>query len=201
MLSLSTVQQKDKSGFTLIEILVVITLIGIITVFATTFFITTIDQYFALQQNATAFNDLSSHYQRLANVIRGITGINSAAANDLNIYAYFYPNDTYVSLVHYYISGGKLLADVTPMTANPPSGTPITANKKTYTIIDQFVSISGVDTFVYLDAGNATLASPVSSLNSIKAIKVNLAVPSKAPTNTNQSLTLQLSLRNRKTNL
>ena len=194
-------EAKRQSGFTIIEILVTITLLGLIATFMFTFFITTIDQYFALQQNSTSFNDLAQHYQRLANVLRCITGINSAAANDLNIYAYFYPNDAYVSLVHYYISGGQLLADVTPMTANPPNGTLITASKKTYTIITQFVSLPGIDTFVYFDAGNSVISSPVASTNTIKAIKINLAVPSLAPTSTNQSLTLQVSLRNRKTNL
>jgi len=193
--------KRKQRGFTIVELLMTITLIGLIATFMFTFFITTINQYLALQQNSDAFNDLSQHYQRLANVLRGITGINSAAANDLNIYAYFYPNDAYVSLVHYYISGGSLLADVTPMTANPPNGTPITASKKTYTIITQFVSIPGIDTFVYLDAANSIITSPVTNLNTIKDIKVNLAVPSLAPTSTNQSLSVQVSLRNRKTNL
>jgi len=194
-------KRTGQKGFTIVELLVVMVVAGLLSAFTFSFVITAINQYFSLQQNATDFNNLASHYQRLANVLRGLTGINSAASTDLSVYAYFYPNDSYVSLVHYYISGGKLLADVTPLTANPPNGTLITASKKTYTIINQFVSTPGVNTFIYLDSTNSVIASPVTNLDTIKAIQVNLAVPSVAPTSTSQSLTLQVSLRNRKTNL
>jgi prepilin-type N-terminal cleavage/methylation domain-containing protein len=193
--------ETRKSGFTIVELLVTMTLIGTVSAFTFPFIIGAIRQYFGLQQNATSFNDLANHYQRMANVLRGITGINSATSSDLNIYAYFSPNDSYVSLVHYYLLNGKLLADVTPMTANPPNGTPITASQKTYTIINQFVSVPGVNLFVYFDGSNTVLTPPISDLNTIKAIQVNLAEPSLAPSATNQALQLQVSLRNRKTNL
>lgn len=194
-------KSSSSAGFTIIELLVVISLVAIVSTFAFTFFNTSINQYLSLQQNSDAFNDLSSHYQRLANVLRGLTDISSASDNDLTVYAYFSPNDAYASLIHYYITGGKLLADVTPLTANPPNGTLITSQKKTYTIINQFVSIPGVPTFVYIDAANTILTTPVVDQHTVKSIKVNLAVPSKSPSLTNQSLTLQVSLRNRKTNL
>ena len=190
-----------SSGFTIVELLVVMAVAAIVSTFAFTFFNTTLSQYFALQQNSISFNDLASHYQRLANVLRGLTDISSASDNDLSVYAYFSPNDAYVSLIHYYISNGQLLADVTPLNANPPNGTLLTAQKKTYTIISQFVSVPGVSTFVYIDGSGTVLPTPVTAEHTVQIIKVNLAVPSKAPSLTNQSLTLQVSLRNRKTNL
>ena len=62
---------------------------------------------------------------RVATVLRGATDINSAASADITLYSYFYPTDTYVSLVHYYLqTSGKvtqLMADVTPLSANPPA--------------------------------------------------------------------------------
>jgi hypothetical protein len=120
----------------------------------------------------------------------------------LTIYAYFSPNDTYVSLVHYYVSGSTLLADTTHMTANPPIGNPITSSKVTSTIISNFQLVNGVNTFDYLDASGATLSLPISDLNSIKSIRVNLAVPSSGPiANSYSTISTQVSLRNRKTNL
>lgn len=190
-----------EQGFTIVELTVVIVLVGIVSTFAFTFFNTSTNQYLSLQQDADSFNGLASHYQRLANVLRGLTDITAAGANDITLYAYFSPNDAYVSLIRYYISQDKMLADVTPLTSNPPSGTLITSSQKTYTIINNFYSTPGVDTFVYLDSSGSTLPMPISDLHTIKGITVNLAVPSKSPSDTSQALTLQVSLRNRKTNL
>lgn len=190
-----------QRGFTIVELTVVILLVGIISTFAFTFFNTSTNQYLALQQDADSFNGLASHYQRLANVLRGLTDITAASANEITLYAYFSPNDAYVSLIRYYIYQNKMLADVTPLTSNPPNGTLITSSQKTYTIINNFYSTPGVDTFVYLDSSGSTLALPISDLHTIKGLTVNLAVPSKSPSNTSQALTLQVSLRNRKTNL
>jgi len=192
---------KNQKGFTLSELMVVMVLIGIMVSFTYTVFNMSINQYFELQRDGDAFYSLSQHYQRLANVLRGSTGITNAASSDLTVYAYFSPNDSTVSQIRYYISGTSMMADITPMTANPPGGTPLTAQKKTYTIIPNFYSAPGVDTFVYLDAANTVLTPPISDLNTIKAIKINLAVSSVKPSISHQALTIQISLRNRKTNL
>ncbi|MGZ6004620.1 MAG: pilus assembly FimT family protein [Candidatus Saccharimonadales bacterium] len=192
---------QNQHGFTLAELTVVMVLIGILVSFTYTFFNMTIAQYFTLQRDGDAFYSLSQNYQRLANVLRGITGITSASDNDLICYAYFAPDDTYVSQIHYYISGGNMLADVTPMTANPPSGSLLTSKKKTFTIIEHFYARPGINTFTYMDANATVLTTPVSDLNSIKGIKVSLAVSSVAPNTDTQALTIQISIRNRKTNL
>jgi hypothetical protein len=165
------------------------------------FFKSSLFSYLNLQSQATNFTDVAIQSQRISSVVRGLTGIISAGNNDLQIYAYFYPQDAFVSQVHYYLNGTstQLLADVTAMTANPPTGTLITNSKKTYTIITNFKQGASTNLFQYLDASNTLLAVPVADLTAIKAIKINLAA--SAPANTNQMLTIQVSLRNRKTNL
>lgn len=167
-----------------------------------TFFKTNFFTYLNLQKDATGFTELASQSQRVGNVLRGLTDIQAAQDDEITLYGYFFPTDTYVSLITYYKSndGTKLYADVTPMTSNPPIGTPITADKKTHTIINNFKNAPGVKLFEYLDSSGAALALPIAELHSIKGIKVNLAVDTEAGT-TNQAMTLQLSLRNRKTNL
>lgn len=165
-----------------------------------TFFKTNLFTYLDLQKDASSLTDLAGESQRIASVVRGTTGITSAGANDLVMYAYFYPTDTYVSQVHYYISNSQLLADVTPMSANPPTGTLLTAQKQTYTIIGYFSEPAGTNLFTYLDASNTVLAAPVSDVNTIKGITVTLATPNSVGTS-RQTMTLTVSLRNKKTNL
>lgn len=198
---MSDLKLRNQSGFTLAEIMVATVLIGIVVSFTYTFFNMTINQYFTLQRDADAFYSLSQNYQRLANVLRGTTDIVSADNSDIVCYAYFAPDDTYVSQIHYYISNGNLLADVTPMSANPPGGSLITAKQKTFTVIEKFYAQPGVNLFTYLDANGTTLTVPISDLNTIKQIKVSLAVSSAAPNTDTQALTVQISIRNRKTNL
>jgi prepilin-type N-terminal cleavage/methylation domain-containing protein len=195
-------KRTRRQGFTLIEVLVVLVLAGLMGAMFYTFFRTNLNTYFSLQKDASGFTDLASQSQRVGNVLRGLTDIVSAGANDIVVYAYFYPSDTYVSLVHYYLSGdGKILyVDVTPMTANPPIGTPVTASKKTYTIIINFNQTAGLSLFTYLDASGNTLSLPITDLKTVKGIRVNMAVASTQP-GVNQAMSLQVSLRNRKINL
>ncbi len=197
-------RRKAEEGFTIIEVVVVLVVTGIVSTIFFTFFTTTINQYFMLQADGLSFGSISSQSQRIATVTRGLTDISYADDSELTMYAYFSPRDATVSLIRYYKSsdGKKFLADVTPMTANPPTGTPITADKKTYTIIDPFHTLSGVNTFSYFDGGGTKLSTPVTNRNTIQQVQINLVSPSKAPTPSGYNLmTVQVSLRNRKVNL
>jgi prepilin-type N-terminal cleavage/methylation domain-containing protein len=194
----------SNSGFSLLELLVVITLIGIVGTTAYTLFNTSFRQYLDLQKDSMQFGDVALQSQRITNILRGLTDITEATNDSLTAYGYFSPNDTYVSLIKYYknTENNKLFADVTPMTANPPIGSPITNQVRTYTIIDPFFNDDAVKTFEYLDSSTAVLAMPVNDLHTIKGIKVALAVPSYGPTaNGSSTIISQVSLRNRKTNL
>jgi prepilin-type N-terminal cleavage/methylation domain-containing protein len=195
--------KTKEAGFTIVELLIVLLLLGLITTAIYMSFRTSFIEYFALQKDGSNFTQLSGQSQRVASVVRGLTDITSASSNDLLIYAYFAPTDTYVSQIHYYLNASKtiLLADVTPLTANPPNGTLITASKKTYTVIPNFYQATGVTLFTYLDAYNNALTLPISDLQTIKGIQVSLAVPGGNAVGGNQAMTIQISLRNRKTNL
>jgi prepilin-type N-terminal cleavage/methylation domain-containing protein len=191
-----------ERGFTLVELMIVIVLIGIISGTMFLFFNNTFSQYFALQKDGSNFTNLATQSQRIGNVLRGLTDIISETSDDLVVYAYFAPSDTYVSQIHYYENADntKLMADVTHMTANPPIGTLITSSEKTYTIIPNFYQASGVNLFTYLDASSNALTLPIADEHTIKAIQVNLAAQTSRST-TDQTMSLQVSLRNRKTNL
>ncbi len=193
---------RTESGFTLVELLVVIILSVLLFIVFGTFFTNNLTLYTHYQSDASNFTELASESQRVAQVLRGLTDIISESSNDLSVYAYFSPADTYVSIVHYYLSanGTALMADVTPMTANPPTGSPITASEKTYTIISNYYQPSGSNLFTYYDASGTALTLPLSDEHSVVEIGVNLAEPG-SHTKTGQQLNITVSLRNRKTNL
>jgi prepilin-type N-terminal cleavage/methylation domain-containing protein len=196
------VKNPTEAGFTLVELLVVIVLVVLLSIVFGTFFTNNLNLYSKYQTDASNFTELANESQRVAQVLRGLTDIISDSNNDLSVYAYFSPEDTYVSIVHYYLNsnGTALMADVTPMTANPPTGTPITASKVTYTIISNFYQQSGVNLFSYYDASGNVLTPPVADEHSIVEIGVNLAEPG-SHTKNGQQLGVTVSLRNRKTNL
>ena len=190
---------KTEAGFTLVELMVTIALVVVIGLTFFLFFQSNSTNYLSIQKDSTSMTTLSAQATRVANVVRSLTGIVSADNNDLIIYAYFYPSDAYVSKLHYYIAGGQLRADMTLMTANPPTGTPITTSTKTYVIVPSFYQPTGTNLFNYYDSGNVLLTAPVSDTNTIKMIQVNMAT--NLTGTANQQLNVQISLRNRKTNL
>lgn len=196
--------QTNQRGFTLFEMMVTLALLAGVTVVFYASFNTLVFQYFKMQKSGTQFSNLAVSTQRVANVLRGTTDFVSLGDNDVTVYAYFSPNDTYVSQIRYYLNASNttLLADVTLMTANPPSGALITSSTKTYTIVENYYKAAGVNLFTYLDANGNALTLPLSDQHIIKGIKIVLAVPKTDPGQSgSQSLALNVSLRNRKTNL
>lgn len=196
-------RKLNQAGFTMTELLVVITLIGIASLGLITFTNSTTRQYLGLQKDATAFSDLSQQSQRITNVLRGATDITEAEHDSITVYAYFFPNNEYVSQIRYYLNPSKttLYADVTPMTSNPPVGTPITAQLKTYTIIPYYQA-QGINLFEYQDSSGTELSLPITELQTIKGIRISLKTPSDGTQdNSSQTIKTEVSLRNRKTNL
>jgi prepilin-type N-terminal cleavage/methylation domain-containing protein len=195
---------SEQKGFSLIELVIVMAVVGVITTTLYTFFNTNFSQYITLQNNNVRHGEITIQSQRMSSVLRGLTDIAAATNSDLSFYAYLSPRDDVVSLIRYYKSadGTKLYADVTPMTANPPGGSQITAQKKTITVLENFYAANGINLFDYLDSSGNALPQPVSNLMSIKGIRVNLGVTTKAPVaNGNEVVSTQVSLRNRKNNL
>lgn len=186
----------------MVELLVVISIVAVVFISFSTFFTNYLILYSKYQTDGSNFTELANQSQRVADVLRGLTDIVSESSNDLVVYAYFSPVDIYTSQVHYYLgNGGKsLMADVTPMTANPPIGTLLTNQTKTYTIISNYYQASGVNLFNYYDASGTQLTLPIADEHSILEIQVNLAEPASHTAN-GQTLSITVSLRNRKTNL
>ena len=194
---------NNQKGFTLVEVMISLVVGALVMIGIFSFFGSSINEYFKMQQESVAFADVAANSQRVAKVIRGTTDITSASNNSVTLYSYFSPYDQYVSLITYYPNNTntKLLADVTKMTANPPTGTQISGSTQTFTIIDNFYLPNGTNTFEYLDSSGSTLSTPISDLRTIKGVRVNLADKPSGSSGVVTKLSVQVSLRNRKTNL
>lgn len=192
----------NQDGFTITELLVVIALVSIMFVSFGSFFNNYLKTYPAYQSDASNFSELAQQSQRISNVVRGIVDISNPANDELEAYAYFSPSDTYTSVVRYYLSadGKALMVDVTRMTANPPIGTPITASKRTYTVISNYYKPPATNLFVYYDSAGTVLTPPIANQHVINSIGINLAEPI-SHSNKGQQLNISVSLRNRKVNL
>ena len=197
--------RNHQSGFTITELLIVIVITGLLISAIVGFFNGNINQYFKLQADGLAYSGITANSQRIARVLRGIKSFDVADANTITAYTYFAPQETYTSQIKYYISGNgkQLLADVTPMTADYPIGTLITGQKRSgIVIIDNYYQQPGKTLFSYKDSAGNDLTTPVTNLNSIKNVIINLAVkPYQSASSNVTSTQLTVSLRNRKTNL
>ena len=157
-----------------------------------------------LQAEGLAQSKLADASFRVTRVLRGANYIESASDDGISAYAYFSPQDAYTSKITYFLSAdqSQLLAEVTPMTADYPIGSLLPDQKKTVVVVDGFNKISGSPTFQYYTSTFSELSSPVTDLQSIKNITVNLyAKIYQSNNNDYASSKVTVNLRNRKTNL
>ena len=195
----------DEAGFGLVELMITMALVGMLSVTFFVFFRSSLFNYLDLQKDASGFTELNRQVSRVSNVLRGTTEVVAADANELTVYAYFYPSDVYVSHLRYYVAtigAKKQLKDtLTPMTANPPIGSQITAQTREFIVIDDLYQPSGGALFTYLNASGNAILLPIAELSTIKGVRVALAIKTVAAGGGDQTVQLQVSLRNKKTNL
>ena len=195
---------KNRKGLTLTELIVVMAIMSGVLITVYVFTSSSISSFLQLQAESLARSKLADGSFRITKVIRSINYIETANTDTITAYSYFAPNDQYTSKIRYYLNGSqdKLLAEVTPMTADYPIGTLISGQTKTVTIIDNFVKLASEPTFIYYDSNLNQITSPVSDVSSIKNISVKLFVKRYKEVPTKYvSTEVTVNLRNRKTNL
>ena len=190
----------SQAGYSLLELIVSMVIIGGITVPLSTFIINGMKSYQFLQAQSDTSTELGSLSNRISRVVRGTTGIIDAQTNTLTIYAYFSPQDTVVKKVRYFISGSNLNIGVTPPTGIAPTFTYNASDEVIKTVrLDLVMGSNSLFTY-YDDAGNQLTSGfqtsqikqvglYVAANGSTKLVTVPIAVQTR------------VTLRNFKTNL
>ena len=189
-----------QSGFTLLEILIVITIMAIATGLVATFVGNSFNAYGFLQAKASTSSDANLELDRVSRVIRGATQVLNAGTNSLTVYAYFSPRDNAPDQVNYYVSGTSFLAAVIPASGTAPNYTYNVANQQNYTLITHLTNGAQVAFTYYDDQGNQ-LTGAFSTIQ-VKQISIYLAT-NPYPNVLHVPVVIQTTdtLRNLKTNL
>lgn len=193
---------KLKSdGFTIVELMVSISLIGSILAIFGVFFVNNYQSYLNLQQNTIRTNDLSNGLQRMARVLRGINSITEAGSINLSGYAYFTPRDQALSKVRYFYDAASrsVKVGVIPASGSAPDYTYNPSNERVSTITENINATQPI--FKYLDLTGAETSFTTDTFKDIQSIRIRLENDKAG--NFTQIFELQttVSLRNRKTNL
>lgn len=192
--------QVGEGGYSLVELLVVITLTMVLAIPLIIFSSKGLSSYEFLQAQSNTSTELSSLTARIGKVVRGTSGIIAAGDNTLTIYGYFSPADSEVKKIRYFISGQNLNIGVTkPDSASQPYTYNNNPEVVTTTRIDLAMGANPMFTY-YDDSGNL-LASGFAT-SQVKAIGIYVAAnPRTKQLSVPIAVTTRVTLRNFKTNL
>lgn len=191
---------RRQGGFTLLEVLIAMTIITMISVLIGKVTIDGFTRYQYLQYQANGSADLSNILNRVAKVIRGTTSIDTASTNTLTLYGYFVPQDVTVDKIRYFVTGTALQVGVIKPVGAAPNYTYPSANEVVTTITTNLTTSPNPIFTYYDDAGNQ-LANGF-GIAQIKQIGIYLSYnPSPHYLHINISTGTRVTLRNMKTNL
>ncbi|MBW4060990.1 prepilin-type N-terminal cleavage/methylation domain-containing protein [Candidatus Saccharibacteria bacterium] len=190
----------SESGYSLLELLIVIVITGLIALPLSTFLIKGLSSYNFIQAQSDTALELQTLSDRVTKVVRGATSLDTASPDTLIVYAYFSPQDTVIDKVRYFVNGTNLNIGVTPPTGTAPSYTYLPANEKFYTTrIDLAMGTASLFTY-YDDADNLLTGSFLPS--QVKEVGLYVAAnPNAKQVPVPISISTKVTLRNLKTNL
>lgn len=189
------------AGFTIVELMVSISLIGSIIVIFSIFFTSNYQGYLNLQLGTMRLADTSNGLQRTARVLRGITTITDAQPTSLKGFAYFTPRDETLSKVRYFYDSDqrKLRVGVIPASGEAPNYTYNDTDEQLTTIAENINDSQPV--FSYLNASGDPATFTASNYKDIYGIGITLTSDNIDKTADAIVLKTSVSLRNRKINL
>lgn len=190
----------SKHGYSLIELMVVAPIIVIASLIAFTIIFRGNQAYQYSVAQADASLVLTNSLDRISRVLRSTNVLIAASNNDLTVESYFSPRDSVPDHARYYISGDKLLVDVTPASGTAPNYTYQASDMRTITLA-QVKNTASQPLFRYYDQ-NGTLLSTPPTLSAVTEIEITVSVnPKPIILKTDQTSSTRVQLRNRKTNL
>ena len=190
----------EVAGYTLIEVLVVMVIIGLVAAPLSTFVIKGLTTFNFIQGQSDTSLELETLADRITKVVRGATSVDTASPNTLIVYGYFSPQDSVIKKIRYFISGTNLNIGVTPPTGTAPNYTYSSSNEViTTTRVDLVMGSNSLFSY-YDDAGNVLTGSFLPS--QVKEIGLYVAAdPNAKALPVPISISTKVTLRNLKTNL
>ncbi|MEA2088897.1 MAG: type II secretion system protein [Patescibacteria group bacterium] len=193
-----------KSGFTLIEIIVVIMLLGFAVTLFTNFVVQGYkanlfgkEQDLAVQNGRKATEQIAEEIREATQSDRGDYSLDVVAEQNLSFYSNIDSDDD-IEKVRYFLNGSIFKKGIIE-----PSGDPIVYTG-TESIIDvsKYINNQSEAIFIYYDTDNNVIADPTTNKNDIRLIRVSLKInvtPEIAPQDYYVEMNAQI--RNLKDNL
>ena len=194
-------RRKNQEGFSLSELVIVMSILGFVVFIFATFFLNNYEAYLSMQQNTVRQNTLSSATQRVARVLRGINAITDAQPTTLTGYAYFTPRDGTLSKIRYFYDSStrSLKVGVIAATGTAPNYVYDTSRERITTLVENIDTSTPI--FKYLDIAGNDATFTADTFKDIKGIKITLKTDRIGKAIKAFELQTTVTLRNRKTNL
>ena len=191
--------RHTKSGFTLIEMTVVIALVSILTVIVSVFLSQSIKSY-RLKSQSADLQDKAAHVMReFEQTARAASGVVTTSETEFKFYRFFDLTSTYPTQVRYFLDGNKFKIGVTDPVGTAPNITYPAGNEKITLIIENVVNLDVL--FKYYDGNGELLTDPVDPINT-KMVELTISLdqnPGVPPDAISE--TTKINLRNMKDNL
>jgi type II secretory pathway pseudopilin PulG len=200
---------ESPSGFTLMEMVVTLSIFMILVIGASALYLDTINNNNNLTQNLNAQMDVRRAFSSmLADIRSASTASNGAYTIDTASSSYFayysdIDNDGLKEKIRYFLNGKILEVGIIKPTGNPP--TYISANEKISPLINNVVNPVNKPIFSYYDSSYDGTTAPLSfpiNISAVRLIKIDVLID-QDPLNPPgpEDFTTQISIRNLKDNL
>ena len=190
---------KNKKGFSLIEMTVVIALVSMITVVVSVFLSQSLKSY-RIKRQSVDLQDKAAHVMReFEQTARAASTVLTASETEFKFYRFFDLTSTYPTQVRYFLDNDKFKIGITdPVGAVPNINYPV-ENERITLIIEDVVNTDVL--FKYYNGSGALLLDPVNTVN-VRMVELMISLDQNpgAPPLANTELT-KVNLRNMKDNL
>jgi len=191
--------RHTKSGFTLVEMIVVIALVSLLTVIVSTFLSQSIKSY-RLKSQSADLQEKAAHVMReFEQTARAASSVLTASETEFKFYRFFDLTSTYPTQVRYFLDGNKFKIGLTEPEGTAPNITYPTGSEKITLIIEDVVNLDVL--FKYYNGNGELLIDPVDPVNA-KMVELTISLdqnPNAPPESVSE--TTKINLRNMKDNL
>lgn len=190
---------RKGSGFTIIEMIVVISLISIITLLVVSMLVTSLKTYRTKKQVVDAQEKVAAVMREFEQTTRAADELISVGQNELSFYRFYDLTSVSPTKVRYFIDGNQFKVGLTQPEGIPPSITYPSSGEKIDLIIPDV--INSAEIFNYYNGNGDILTGTIDSTN-VKMIRLTISLDKNGdlpPGPTTE--TTEVMLRNMKNNL